>query len=249
MARKAPGKAHRRGLTPLQIADMFRDEEAARNWIAENRWPSGPCCPHCSSKNVQCGINHKTMPHRCRTCPKKRMFSVKTGTLMAGSNLPYRMWAAAIYLFVAKIRGFSSMSLHREFGIGQKAAWFMLHRLRITFESGYWSFHGPVAVDETYIGGKHKKMRLARRKAFDGLGSGVGQIVAGGKDRETNLVSARVIENTNRETLQGFRASWKSIPVSTPWSSLTTSQAMPGWIACIVRSITRSPGTCAASAT
>ena len=28
------------------------------------------------------------------------------------------------------LKGVSSMKLHRELGIGQKAAWFMLHRLR-----------------------------------------------------------------------------------------------------------------------
>ena len=47
MAPKAPGKAHRKGLTLLQVADMFRDEETARDWIASQRWPDGPHCPKC----------------------------------------------------------------------------------------------------------------------------------------------------------------------------------------------------------
>lgn len=34
MVRKATGKAHRKGLTFLEVADMFRDEETARDWIA-----------------------------------------------------------------------------------------------------------------------------------------------------------------------------------------------------------------------
>ena len=37
MARKAPGKAHRKGLTFLEIADMFRDEADAKAWIAQER--------------------------------------------------------------------------------------------------------------------------------------------------------------------------------------------------------------------
>ena len=30
MAQKAPGKAHRKGLTLFEVADMFRDDESAR---------------------------------------------------------------------------------------------------------------------------------------------------------------------------------------------------------------------------
>ena len=39
MVRKAPGKSHRKGLTFIEVADMFRDEETARDWIAAQRWP------------------------------------------------------------------------------------------------------------------------------------------------------------------------------------------------------------------
>ena len=30
---KAPGKAHREGITVVQLMDMFPDEEAARQWV------------------------------------------------------------------------------------------------------------------------------------------------------------------------------------------------------------------------
>ena len=40
------------------------------------------------------------------------------------------------------IKGVSSMKLHRELGIGQKAAWFMLHRLRKAYEMEVGPFQG-----------------------------------------------------------------------------------------------------------
>ncbi len=207
MTRKAPGKSHRKGLTFTEVADMFRDEETARDWIASQRWPDGPHCPRCGSTNVQSGIAHKTMTHRCRDCytgKSKTMFSIKTGTVMEGSNLKYRAWAVGIYLFTTNIKGVSSMRLHRELGISQKAAWFMLHRLRMAFEDEAGPFTGPVEVDETHIGGKRKNKPLSKRKELKGRGAVDMTTVAGAKDRETNRVSARVVPNTDAPTLQGF---------------------------------------------
>lgn len=211
MTKKAPGKAHRKGLTLLEVADMFRDEASAYDWIAARRWPDGPFCPKCGSFNVQSGIAHKTMTHRCRDCysgKSRTMFTLRMGTVMEGSKLSYRKWAVGLYLFSTNIKGVSSMRLHRELGIGQKAAWFMLHRLRLAASNGSGMFTGPVEVDETYIGGKRANMSNAKRKALADTGRGaVGKVaVVGIKDRESNEVRAEVVERTDKATLQGFVA-------------------------------------------
>ena len=163
MAHKAPGKAHRKGLSFLQVAGMFRDEDKARDWIAAQRWPNGPACPFCGTHNVQENIKHKTMTHRCRECAGRPMFTLKMGTIMEASNLPYSAWAVGIYLFTTNIKGISSMKLHRELDISQKAAWFMLHRLRKAFELEVGPFSGPVEVDETYMGGKENETSTSPR--------------------------------------------------------------------------------------
>ena len=211
MIQKAPGKAHRKGLTLLQVAEMFGDEANAMAWIEERRWPDGPFCPKCGSFNVQANIKHKTATHRCRDCntgKSRTMFTLRMGTVMEGSKLPYRVWAIAIYLFATNLKGVSSMKLHRELGITQKSAWFMLHRLRETKAPGTGWFSGPVEVDETYMGGKRANMSNAKRKqlADEGAGRGaVGKVaVVGIKDRETKQVRAQVVEHTDKPTLQGF---------------------------------------------
>ena len=207
MARKAPGKAHRKGLSFVEIADMFRDEDAARDWIAEQRWPDGPYCPKCGSLNVQSDIAHKTMTHRCRDCKtgkSKTMFSLKTGTVMEGSNLKYRAWAIGIYLFTTNLKGVSSMKLHRELGISQKAAWFMLHRLRLALEAETGPFAGPVEADETFIGGKRHNMSKSKRAQPARRGGADKAIIAGVKDRASNKIAARHVPDTSGETLKGF---------------------------------------------
>ena len=204
MAHKAPGKSDREGISLTKLMRMFPDDEVSRCWIEAQIWPDGPYCPRCGSTNVQCGIKHKTMTHRCRDCPNRPQFSLKTGTVMQGTKLGYQTWAIAIYLVSTNLKGVSSMKLHRDLDITQKSAWHLARRLRKAFESGEALFTGPVEADETYIGGKRKNIPKAKRAALTGRGAVGKAIVVGTKDRESNKIAARTVEGTDGETLKGF---------------------------------------------
>lgn len=201
---KAPGKAWRKGMTLMDAMQMFPDDATAEAWFVAGRWPHGPHCPHCGSTDVLSGAAHKTMPYRCRATGCKKRFSVRTKTAMDSSNVGYRKWAIALFLFATSLKGVSSMKLHRDLGVTQKTAWFMAHRIREAWADLGHSFGGPVEADETYIGGKRKNMSNAKRKTLSGRGA-VGKLaVAGAKDRATNRVSARPVPDTGAPTLQGF---------------------------------------------
>ncbi len=207
MAGKAPGKSYRKGLSLVKIMMMFPTDEASKQWITKQRWPDGPYCPHCGSLNVQAGIKHSSMTHRCRDCPDRPMFSLKTGTVMKGTQLGYRVWAIAIYLLATNLKGVSSMKLHRDLDVTQKTAWYLAHRLRESWKTDdNKMFSGPVEVDETYFGGKRHNMSKAKRSRLEGRGPEGKTAVVGAKDRATNTVSAKVVKNTDAETLQGFVA-------------------------------------------
>ena len=196
-----PGKSHRKGISLIELAEMFPTEDAAREWFEGVVWPDERCCGHCGSTRTT-EASHKTMPYWCSDC--RSYFSVRTGTVMERSKLPVRKWVYAIYLDLTSLKGVAAMKLHRDLGIGYRAAWFLQQRIREAFAAeGPILFGGPVEVDETYVGG------LERNKhAKDKLNAGRGPVgktaVVGAKDRETGKVAARVIAEVDGETLNSF---------------------------------------------
>ena len=148
MTRKGPGKSYRTGLSLPQLFDKFPDEQSARAWFEDVRWPNGNrYCPRCLSTNTSAVKGEKPMPYRCSDC--RKYFSVKVGSIMESSKISLRKWVLAFYIMATNIRGVSSMKLHRDLGITQKSAWFMAHRIRKVWEEDgsfftEWSKHRPV---------------------------------------------------------------------------------------------------------
>ncbi len=105
------------------------------------------------------------------------------------------------------------MRLHRELGITQKSAWFLMHRLRKAGETTEAIFSGPVEADESYFGGKRKNMSNAKRKELKDTGRGaVGKAaVVAVKDRETNTFVGAHLEKTDAAHVAGYVATMTNV--------------------------------------
>ena len=202
MAHTAPGKSDREGINIMQLADMFPTEDAAREWFEGRLWANGRHCPRCGSVRTQ-EATHAKMPYWCTDC--RSYFSVKIGTVMENSKVPLRKWVFAIYLHLTSLKGVSSMKLHRDIGVSQPCAWYMLQRIRKAWDNVDGPFNGPVEVDETYMGGKERNKHEGQ-KLKAGRGPVGKTAVVGAKDRATGRIKARVVVHTDKPTLQRFVA-------------------------------------------
>jgi transposase-like protein len=113
-------------ISTFQLFELFPDEDAARKYLEDRLWPSGPKCPTCKSGERL--TTRKKGFHRCNACQLD--FTIRTGTIFGRSHIPLHKWVHAMYLLVTARKGISSLQLAKQIGISQHAAWFMLQRLR-----------------------------------------------------------------------------------------------------------------------
>src|SRR5579884_1828929 len=147
------------------LAQQHSDPEAARQFLEAQRWPDGPVCPHCDSKDVykltakpdskkpvRAGV------YKCAEC--REQFTVTVGTIFEDSHVALNKWLLAIHLLCASKKGMSAHQLHRMLGVTYKTAWFMAHRIRYAMSQPSFTaamkLKGVVECDETYVGGKGK---------------------------------------------------------------------------------------------
>lgn len=147
-----------------QAIAFFQDEDVCHKLFEEMRFPDGVIvCPKCGQHGAYRYAGSKAYKCKSKTCKAK--FSITVGTVLENSKLPLGKWFTALWLISAHKKGISSLQLARDLGIGNKAAWFVLQRLRELLQDNAPEWLDTfVEVDETYVGGKWKNRSQAKRK-------------------------------------------------------------------------------------
>ena len=146
---------------------IFADEDKARAYFEEIRWPNGPICPHCGNAeasriySIAANLARKVRAglYECQDCHGQ--FTVRTGSVMESSHVALTKWALAYRLMASAKKGISAHQLHRTIGVTYKTAWFMAHRIREAM--GSVANEGPIGgegvtveADETEISPSRK---------------------------------------------------------------------------------------------
>ncbi len=148
----------------VQLAEHYHDEDAARKFLENLRWPDGIACVHCGSTKA-----YRLRPKadskkpgrkgliKCGDC--KKQFTVTVKSIFEDSHIPLQKWVYGIHLLCSSKKGMSAHQLHRELGISYESAWFMAHRIRFAMAQSPFAekLNGVVEADEAYIGPRHPR--------------------------------------------------------------------------------------------
>jgi hypothetical protein len=132
----------------------FPDDEAARRFLVQLRWPHGFVCPTCGGSDSWSTSRGLWM---CRSCG--RQTSATAGTIFHRSRYSLRTWFAAMWFVCAQKNGVSALGLQRVLGFGSyETAWAWMHKLRRAMVRPDRELLGgdgvTVEMDATFLGGR-----------------------------------------------------------------------------------------------
>ncbi len=177
--------------TLFELFEAFPTEQSCIDHLEKLRWSGIVVSPFDTTSVVYKCRDNK---YRCKNTGK--YFNVKTKTLFDNTKVSLRKWFAAIWLVTCHKRGVSSIQLSTDIGVTQKTAWFMLHRIRKAFgisnDDENTTLESEVEIDETFVGGKNKKVEKCQGRSFKDKVPVFGMIQRGGK-----LIAKVVIDTTS----------------------------------------------------
>lgn len=128
----------------------FGDEMACRLHFKEQRDKIGVVCRRCG------GTTHfwikSCWSYECKSC--RRRTSLKSGTIMQHSNLPFLTWYKTMFLMSVTKKGFSAKEIQKQLGLKRyEPVWAMVHKLRKAMGSrdARYTLEGMVELDEGYF--------------------------------------------------------------------------------------------------
>ncbi|MGH7148392.1 MAG: IS1595 family transposase [Nitrospiraceae bacterium] len=166
--------------TLAEFEQRFATEGACRAYLARLRWPSGFCCPQCTTSGSWTTTRCLLM---CRRCGYQA--SVTAGTIFHRTRLPLQDWFRAMWWMTDQKHRLSALGLQRLLGLGSyRTAWLWLQKLRRAMVwPGRDQLGGQIEVDETYVGSVEAKggRRRLGSKALVAIaaqidGKGIGRI-------------------------------------------------------------------------
>ena len=198
----------------LNFVEQYPDEASCRLKWKAIRDKQGVECPKCQG-TAHYWKNDKES-YECKNCGCRQ--SLRSNTVMHGSNLPFRYWFVAIHLLTSTKKSFSASELQRQLGHKRyEPIWFLLHKLRSVMgkRDEQYQLSGIIELDEgfftTEISEEEKKKPLKRGRGSQRKSKVLvmaesapvedNRQTKGGKPRKVHYIKMIVIPDLKADTI------------------------------------------------
>ncbi|HYQ55744.1 MAG TPA: IS1595 family transposase [Draconibacterium sp.] len=141
----------------------FDSEEACRNHFKAERDKIGVACQRCGH-DKHYWIKSR-WSYECKNCRSRT--SLRSGTIMQGSNLSFLIWYKTMFLMAATKKGFSSKEIQKQLGLKRyEPVWYMVHKLRRAMgnRDARYTLEGMIEMDEGYFTIESSEVEKAKAK-------------------------------------------------------------------------------------
>ena len=150
----------------LSFIEEFPDEQSCKSDFKNNREKEGVFCKKCGCSD------HYWLQNKwqweCKRCSFRT--TLRSGTLMESSKLPFRKWYLAMAFMSFSKKGISAKELQRQLGHSRyESIWSMMHKIRSSMgkRDALYTLKGEIEFDEGYF----EKATSSKVKLKRGRGS------------------------------------------------------------------------------
>lgn len=143
----------------LEFNKHFPDEKSCKAKFKEYRLKHGVRCKKCGRSEHY--WKSKREQWECKNCAHRT--TLKSGTVMENSKLPYRYWFVAMHLLTCTKKSFSAKEVQRELGHKRyQPIWGMMHKIRsvMGLRDDEYSLGNEIELDDGFF----ETVSINRRK-------------------------------------------------------------------------------------
>lgn len=191
----------------------FGTEEACRLHYKGERDKLGVECHRCG--HTEHYWIKSRWSYECKKCRSRT--SLRSGTVMQGSNLSFLTWYRCMFLMGATKKGFSAQEIQRQLGLKRyEPVWAMVHKLRKAMgkRDARYTLEGMIEMDEGYFTVESGEVEKAMGKRGRGAAGKQNVMVmaestpledpqTGEKSKQVRYFKAKVLQGHTSDEVDG----------------------------------------------
>jgi transposase-like protein len=130
--------------------EKYPDETTSIEEFKNHRLELGVVCPKC--EHTEHYFRKTDLKFQCKKCGSRK--SLRSGTVMENSNLPFQYWMLCIELMTLTKKSFSALEMQRMLGHKRyEPIWFMMHKIRrvMSKRDEKYKLKGTLEFDEGFF--------------------------------------------------------------------------------------------------